>query len=176
MSAFRSPATAAASRRPPFRGQCSWPATSHPSRSVSMPVRPFGSTTASRFAPVTAASTPHARCTSTIRFSLPRPPSPLPLGIFASLGIKAFNGVCCLPVRLTNPPDSLRSPPPFSFSSMGVGSPFQVRYVFAGLLFLKPLGTSLTMLSQTIFVNLFCALFRLFSSIIIRLSFNYLQP
>jgi hypothetical protein len=72
---------------------------------ASVPVRPFGSTTASRIAPVAAASWPGTRCTSTTWFSLPRPQSPLPSGIFASLGIKAFNRVCCQPVRLTNPPD-----------------------------------------------------------------------
>ena len=63
-----------------------------------------------RFAPVAAASTPVARCTSTTRSGLPRPQSPLPSGIVASLGIKAFNCVCCLPVRLTNPPDFLSLP------------------------------------------------------------------
>ena len=77
---------------------------------ASVPVRPFGSTTAFRIAPVAAASLPQARCTSTTRFSLPRPRSPLPSGIFASLGIKAFNRVCCLPVHLTNPPDFLSLP------------------------------------------------------------------
>jgi len=51
VTAFRSPATAAASRRPPFRGQSSQPATSLPSKPAFVPVRPFGSTTASRFAP-----------------------------------------------------------------------------------------------------------------------------
>jgi len=63
-----------------------------------------------RFAPVAAASMPVARCTSTTRSGLPRPQSPLPSGIVASLGIKAFNCVCCLPVRLTNPPDFLSLP------------------------------------------------------------------
>jgi hypothetical protein len=75
-----------------------------------VPVRPFCSTTAARFAPVAAASMLLARCTSTTRFGLPRPRSPLPSGIVTSLGIKAFNRVCCLPVRLTNPPDFLSLP------------------------------------------------------------------
>ena len=114
---------------------------------ASVPVRPFGSTTASRIAPVAAASLPGARCTSATWFGWPRPLSPLPSGTFTSLGIKAFNRVCCLPVRLTNPPDSLRSPLPFSFSSMDNGSTFRARYVSAGVLFLKPLGTFFTMLS-----------------------------
>src|ERR1035437_7263974 len=111
-----------------------------------MPVRPFGSTTASRFAPVAAVSLPVTRCTSTTRFGLPRLPSPLPSGSFSSLGIKAFNRVCCLPVHLANPPDfhSLLAARPNK--SLGCGSSFQVRYVSAGFLFLKPLGTFFTML------------------------------
>jgi hypothetical protein len=77
---------------------------------ASVPVRPFGSATALRIAPVAATSLPVARCTSTTRFGLPRLPSPLPSGTFASLGIKAFNSLCCLPVHLTNPPDFLSLP------------------------------------------------------------------
>src|SRR4029077_15685524 len=84
----------------------------------SVPVRPFDSTTALRFAPVAAASTSQARCPSTIRFGLPRPPSPLPSGIVTSLGIKAFNGVCCLPVRLANPPDLPSLPDAVTFYSV----------------------------------------------------------
>ena len=121
----------------------------------SVPVRPFGSTTAPRFAPATAASLPQARCTSTTRFGLPRQQSPLPSGIFASLGIKAFNRLCCLPVRLTNPPDFLSLPAARPGESWGCGSSFQVRYVSAGLLFLKPLGTFFTMLPKGICVNNF---------------------
>ena len=118
-----------------------------------MPVRPFGSTTASRIAPVAAASLPVARCTSTTRFGLPRLRSPLPSGTFASLGIKAFNRVCCLPVHLTNPPDFLSLPAARPGESWGCGSSFQVRYVSAGLLFLKPLGTSFTMPRNSDLVN-----------------------
>jgi len=40
VTAFRSPATTAASRRPPFRGQSSQPATSLPSRSLPCPFGP----------------------------------------------------------------------------------------------------------------------------------------
>ena len=125
---------------------------------ASVPVRPFGSTTASRIAPVAAASLPGARCTSTTRFGQPRPQSPLPSGIFTSLGIKAFNRVCCLPVHLANSPDFLSLPAAFSFSSLGCGSTFQVRYVSAGLLFLKPLGTTFTMRLMPYSVNTFCSL------------------
>src|ERR1035438_6945365 len=108
-----------------------------------------------RIAPVAAASLPVARCTSTTRFGLPRLRSPLPSGTFASLGIKAFNRVCRLPVHLTNPPDFLSLPAARPGESWGCGSPFQVRYVSAGLLFLKPLGTSFTMLPMCSGVNAF---------------------
>ena len=80
------------------------------SQITSAPVRPFGSTTTTRFAPLAAVSLPLARCTSATRFGLPRRRSPLPSGTFASLGIKAFNRFCCLPVHLTNPPDFLSLP------------------------------------------------------------------
>ena len=125
-----------------------------PFQIASVPVRPFGSATASsglrRLRPLhclwPVALLP-------IRFGLPRPPPPLPSGIFASLGIKAFNCVCCLPVRLTNPPDFLSLPAARPGKSWGCGSSFQVRYVSAGLLFLKPLGTFFTMLPIGSFVN-----------------------
>jgi hypothetical protein len=121
-------------------------------------LRPFGPSAPlphPRFAPVAAASLPVARCTSTTRFGLPRLRSPLPSGIFTSLGIKAFNRVCRLPVHLTNPPDFLSLPAARSGESWGCGSPFQVRYVSAGLLFLKPLGTFFTMLPMCFCVNAF---------------------
>jgi hypothetical protein len=108
-----------------------------------------------RIAPVAAASLPVARCTSTTRFGLPRLPSPLPSGTFTSFGIKAFDCVCCLPVHLTNPPDFLSLPAVRPNKSLGVGSSFQVRYVSAGLLFLKPLGTFFTMIPIDFFVNVF---------------------
>src|ERR1035437_5745598 len=120
-----------------------------------VPVRPFGSAAASRFAPVAAVSLPLARCTSTTRFGLPRLRSPLPSGIFPSLGIKAFNRLCRLPVHLTNPPDFLSLPAARPNKSWGCGSSFQVRYVSAGLLFLKPLGTFFTMLPMCVSVNAF---------------------
>ena len=50
VTAFRSPTTATASQRPPFRGRSSQPATSRPPRSAPVPVPPFGSTTTIRFA------------------------------------------------------------------------------------------------------------------------------
>ena len=120
-----------------------------------MPVRPFGSTTASRFAPVAAASMPVARCTSTTRFSLPRPAISTPLRDCYVPRDQSINRVCCLPVHLTNPPDFLSLPAARPNKSLGCGSPFQVRYVSAGLLFLKPLGTSFTMLPMCLSVNVF---------------------
>ena len=72
-----------------------------------------------------------------------------------SLRIKAFNGVRCLPVRLTNPPDFPSLPAARSNESLGCGSSFQVRYVSADLLFLNPLGTSFTMLPLQLYVNAF---------------------
>jgi len=114
---------------------------------------PFGSTATNPVAPVMAASLPEARCTYTIRSGLPLLLPPLPSGIFTSLGIKAFNSPCCLPVHLANPPDSLSLPAARSIESWDCGSSFQGRYVSAGLLFLKPLGTIFTMLPVAILVN-----------------------
>jgi hypothetical protein len=62
------------------------------------------------FAPIPAASTLQARCTLACKLIRPLSPPPLPSRNFCSLGIDAFNGRCCRPVRLPNPPD-LRSLP-----------------------------------------------------------------
>jgi hypothetical protein len=60
-------------------------------------------------------------------------------------------------------PISSRSPQPVSITrSLGCGSPFLVRYVSGGLLFLKPLGTSPNMPSHWFFVNSFCGFKLLF--------------
>ncbi len=136
--------------------------------------RPFGLSAplpCSRFAPVTAASMPQARCTSTFRFSRPLPPSPLPLRTFASFRIKAFNDVCCPLVRLANPPD-LPSLPATRLFQVGFGSSFQARYVSTGWLFLKPLGTFFTMLLMPPSVNGIRACFHPFSSAFIFLRFQ----
>jgi hypothetical protein len=55
-------------------------------------------------------------------------------------------------VRLPNSPD-LPSLPAAAVSMFSNGSSFQVRYVFGGLLFLKPLGTSFTMLPEALCVK-----------------------
>src|ERR1035441_9163018 len=68
---------------------------------------------------------------------------------------QSLNRVCCLPVHLTNPPDFLSLPAARPNKSLGCGSSFQVRYVSAGLLFLKPLGTFFTMLPIRFSVNAF---------------------
>ena len=68
---------------------------------------------------------------------------------------QSVNRLCCLPVHLTNPPDFPSLPAARPNKSLGCGSSFQVRYVSAGLLFLKPLGTFFTMLPMCSSVNVF---------------------
>ena len=68
---------------------------------------------------------------------------------------QSIDRVCCLPVHLTNPPDFLSLPAARPNKSLSYGSPFQVRYVSAGLLFLKPLGTFFTMRPMCLAVNVF---------------------
>src|SRR5580658_2067644 len=111
-----------------------------------MPVRPFGSAAGTglpqspplpRFRPVASRTGQLIRLLS---------PSPLPSRSFSSLGIKAFNGRHRRPVRLPIPPDFRSLPATVLFLEEGYGSSFTVRYVIGGLLFLKPLGTFITML------------------------------
>ena len=142
---------------------------------VPVPGPPLGSTTATRIAPVAAASLPEARCTSTTRSGLPLLLPPLPSRTFASFGIKAFNSARCLPVHLANPPDSLSLPAAASIAKFGFGSPFQSRYVSGGLLFLKPLGTSSTMLPKSLCVNPLLCVYLRFSAAFIGFVSNQLQ-
>ena len=118
VTAFRSPATAAASRLPPFRGQSSQPAPSRPPGLLPCPVRPSLRYRTSglrrwrlllRLGPVTL-SLPGPACRCAL--------SPLPSGNFRSLGIKAFDCACCLP---GSPDESARSPfaPRCPFSKVG---------------------------------------------------------
>jgi hypothetical protein len=89
---------------------------------------------------------------ATLDLPLLRPP--LPFRILTSLRIKAFSRIRCRSVRLPITPDLLLLPAPvFLLLVGGSGSKLQVRYVSGGLLFLKPLGTLITMLPGTIFVN-----------------------
>jgi hypothetical protein len=67
----------------------------------------------SRFAPVTAASSPQTRCQFHNQRDRLHPPPPLPFGSFTSLRIKAFNGASSPPTRLPVRPISVRSPLPF---------------------------------------------------------------
>jgi hypothetical protein len=97
-----------------------------------------------------------------------------PLRDFCFPRDQSVQPLCCLPVRLTNPPDFLSLPAARPDQSLGCGSSFQVRYVSAGLLFLKPLGTILTMLPMRIFVNAFPVWNGTFSSIFIPFVFNNL--
>jgi len=83
-----------------------------------------------------------------------RAQSPLPLRTFTSLRIKAFNCVSADWPAFRFRPISSRSPYPAPIARFSeYGSSFQVRYVSGGLLFLKPLGTSFTMLPKCTFVN-----------------------
>jgi hypothetical protein len=98
------------------------------------------------FAPIPAASTLQVRCTSARKLIRPLSSPPLPSGNFRSLGIKAFNERRCRPVRLPNPPDLRSLPAAGSITRLSCGSSSAVRYVSGGLLFLKPLGTTINML------------------------------
>ena len=117
------------------------------------PVRPL--------APLPAAVRPApGRFLASARCLLARVPDPhllrppLPVGIFTSLWIKAFCRNRCRSVRLPNTPVFLLLPALLFLSLVGEnGSTLKVRYVSGGLLFLKPLGTFLTMPPQVYFVN-----------------------
>jgi hypothetical protein len=53
---------------------------------------------------------------------------------------------------------------------------FPVRYVFGGLLFLKPLGTFINMIPKSVSVNAFCEDSRSISTTNIRFDFRVLDP
>ena len=115
-----------------------------PSAPPSEPVRPgSGSFTASGPLPI-------HRPASEQRFQLP-----LPFGTVTSLRLKAFHWARCHSARLPAPPDLPSLPAAISISRVGHGSSFQVRYISGGLLFLKPLGTFLTMRPNPFAVNAF---------------------
>ena len=88
-----------------------------------------------------------ARCLPASVPDLPLLRPPLPFGTSTSLGIKAFCRIRCRSVRLPFTPDSFLLPAPLFLLLVGEnGSTLEIRFVFGGLLFLKPLGTFLTML------------------------------
>ena len=109
VAAFPSPATAAPSQKPPFRGQWSRPATSRPPSSFPRPSA-LSSPASTGLPQLRAASSLQARCSSSRRFARLLPLSPLPSGTFTSLGIEAFNRFRCFAARLPNPPDFLSLP------------------------------------------------------------------
>ena len=129
VTAFPSPATAAASPRPPFQGQRSWPATSLPASSASLPVRPFCSITFAGSPRSMAISLRLARCSSASRPDRSLRLPPLPLGTLTSLRIKVFSRSRYLSARLPITPDFLSLPDAGSISRVGLGSPFLDRYV-----------------------------------------------
>jgi hypothetical protein len=108
-----------------------------------------------RFAPVPATSMLVARCSSTAWHNRLRFRSPLPVGTFTSLRIKAFYRICRRLARLPKSPDLPSLPAASSISRFGYGSSFQVRYFSGDLLFLKPLGTSFNMRLRPLRVNCF---------------------
>src|SRR5271157_293844 len=117
--------------------------------------RPFGPSLHPRyrFAPVAAASLRLARCVSASgRLGL-LPQPPLPFRDFAPVRIDALAASAAFRPTFRIRPISSRSPQPVLFQDSSCGSPFQVRYVSGGLLFLKPLGTFPNMRGFAFFVN-----------------------
>ena len=174
-TAFRSPTTAVTSRRPPFQGQRFQPATSHPSRpgfrtrsALQLHYRPLDCPGCGRFT-VAGPLHFHPSGSACRAHRLHSPPGLLPPS--GSKRSTAF-AACRSAWRIR--PISLRSPQRLPFTSLGYGSPFRFRYVSAGLLFLKPLGTSFTMLPKPASVNTFRWLFHSFSSIIMSFIFRRL--
>lgn len=133
------------------------------SQQASLPVRPFCSATGSgsprsrpllRFWPVTT-----QLAASTCRYS----------GLHSPLGLLPPPDQSVQPVSLPVGPPSESARFPLaprcrSFFNYGCGSSFLVRYVSGGLLFLKPLGTSFTMLPKLFGVNHYCDRLSPFSS------------
>jgi len=67
-----------------------------------------------------------------------------------------------------------RSPQPFHLS-FGYGSSFPIRYISAGLLFLKPLGTFLNMILSALAVNVFLSRYGLFQQLLFDCISNQLH-
>jgi len=79
-----------------------------------------------------------------------------------------------LSVRLPESPD-FRSLPAAFHLSFGCGSSFPIRYVSAGLLFLKPLGTFFTMPSSAFAVNVFLLRYEPFQQLLSGCISNQLR-
>lgn len=137
----------------------------------------FRSTADPGLRPRSVASPRTARCRFPFGSGLPLLRPPLPFGTVTIPLDQSVLPVGCLPTRLPIPPD-LRSLPAaanLSLETIGCGSPFPVRYGFGGLLFLKPLGTSLTMLPNASSVNPFSVLSGAISSENMWHRFNWLR-
>ena len=106
-----------------------------------------------RFAPAQAASSLVARCSFPGELSRLLPQLPLPFRTVTSFWIKAFGWLAAVRSAFRLRPISPHSPQSISIASDDYGSTLKVRYVSGGLLFLKPLGTFLTMRSLITFVN-----------------------
>ena len=129
----------------------------------------FASSPAASAARSASRSIPDARIAPVADDFFARDPLPLPrpAWLAASPASTPHRDSCIpldqsvLPVRLPADPPfrtrpiPVRSPLPFSITSKGCGSTFPSRYVSGGLLFLKPLGTSSTMLPSLDFVKSF---------------------
>jgi hypothetical protein len=174
VTAFPSPATAAPFQKPPFQGQWSRPATSRPPGSIRCPVRLrlpclhwfapvegsfFASGPLPLFAPVRSAAS--SVSTPLQDFYIPRDRS-----------VQQIPPPCGSPSESARFPLAPRCP---SIASVDWGSPFLDRYVFGGLLFLKPLGTFFTMLLSTFFVNAFRVSCGTISSVFIYFISIWLQ-
>ena len=155
-TAFRSPATAPVSLR--LHSRVNVPGLllrvlpdASAARSTSR------STTDPGLHPRSTASTRSARCRFRTWPGLPPAPASTPLRdryVPPDQSVLPFR---CKPARLPTQPD-LRSLPAAARTitrTSGFGSMFPVRYCFGGLLFLKPLGTFLTMLPIAKTVNIF---------------------
>ena len=153
VTAFRSPATAALSL------------SLHPEVNApglllrflpARPRHPFGPTLhdRARFAPATAASSLGPRYSGCAQYGNCSTGMPPPRDFYLPRDRKQYR-LGRYPARLPKPPDSLSLPGVASVTSFSTGSSFPGRYVSVGLLFLKPLGTSLTMLSKRVCVKLF---------------------
>ena len=100
---------------PPFQGQSSWPIPSAQRSDSTGPVRSLHSSTPSRLAPDDANSPRATRCP--VPSERPRLffNSPLPLGAFIPLPIKAFKLITSREAHRIGTPDFLRSPLPAVF-------------------------------------------------------------
>ena len=92
---------------PPFRGQRSRPAASMPCWTVFRAVRPFAPPLAAVSTPRTSGFNAQTRSLKPAQHSRLLLKSPLPVGAFIPLQIKAFNLIWC---RASSPSEPARSP------------------------------------------------------------------